>query len=421
MSFDEPFPIHILGLSARGAAALTSRQLDLIVRADALAGGRRHLAYFPDFSGRKLAITGKLEGWIQAMGELHAAGKRIVVLASGDPLFYGIGKRLIASFPPEQLIFHPAPTAIQLAFAALKEPWEDAVILSAHSGDIAPLIPRILTAAKAAILTNRAENTPDVVARALLAAGLPAETPAAVCENLGGAEERIVRGTLAEIATATFAPLNVFVVWPTTAKAAASDTGRAELRRAWGQPDDAFATHNQLITKREVRLLALAELALSPGNALWDIGAGSGAVGIEAARAQPSARVYAVEKRERLIPVIQENLRRFPAPNYRLVHGLAPDACAAWPDPDAVFIGGSGGRMDALLDLVQRRLRPEGRLVITLATLESIPPILQRLPDARLVQVVINRGAPLLDKTRLQPLNPVFMIVWERPNIQPSA
>jgi len=399
-----PPPITIIGLSARGAADLAPRQLERIAQADVLAGGRRHLAYFPEFTGEKWVIAGKLDALLARLQKEHAAGRRIVVLASGDPLFYGIGKRLTDAFPPEALQFEPAPTAIQLAFAALKESWEDAVILSAHTGEIAPLVPRILAAPKAAILTNRTRNTPDAIARALLDAGLSPNTLAAVCENLGGAEERIVRDDLAGIAAGRFAPLNVFILWPGSSPRPAR---RAPL------PDDAFATHNHLITKREVRMLVLAELALEAGDTLWDIGAGSGAIGIEAARLHPGVQVYAVEKRAKLLPIIRENLRRFPAPGYHLTHGVAPEALASWPDPDAVFIGGSGGRMDAIIAEVKRRLRPGGRLVINLTTLESVPAVLALLPDARLLHIQISRGVPLQDKTRLQPLNPVFMLVWE--------
>ncbi len=398
-------PIYVLGLSARGAADLSPRQHTLIRQADVLVGGRRHLTYFPDAPGDKLPIRGDLDALLDRMAALHAEGKRLVVLASGDPLFYGIGKRLAANFPAEALRFEPAPTAVQLAFAALKESWDDAVLLSAHTGDIERLIPRILSAPKAAILTNRSTNTPDAIARALLDAGMAGETRVAVCENLGGEDERIVRVSLVEAARATFAPLNVMVIW---------SQGPRTKPTTMGLPDEAFATHNQLITKREIRILTLVELALSSGEVFWDIGAGSGSVGIEAARAYPDVQVFAVEKRAQLIPIIQENLRRFPCPNYHLQHGVAPAALADWPDPDAVFIGGSGGNMQRILESVKARLRPGGRLVINLATLESVPPLLEALPGARLTHIQISRGVPLQDKTRLQPLNPVLMIVWRK-------
>jgi precorrin-6Y C5,15-methyltransferase (decarboxylating) len=182
--------------------------------------------------------------------------------------------------------------------------------------------------------------------------------------------------------------------------------------RAPGLPDAAFSAEAGLITKREVRLLSLAELALGPGEVLWDIGAGSGSVGIEAARAQPSATVYAVERREALCEHIRENLRRFPAPNLHLIHGEAPDACAALPAPDAIFIGGSGGRLGALLDLARQRLRPGGRLALNLVTLDRLSEARQHVPEARLYQVQINRGAPIQDDLRLEALNPVFVVTW---------
>jgi precorrin-6Y C5,15-methyltransferase (decarboxylating) len=186
-----------------------------------------------------------------------------------------------------------------------------------------------------------------------------------------------------------------------------------------GLPDEAFSTTDGLITKREIRLLSLAELALQPGEVLWDIGAGSGAVGIEAARAQPAALVYAVERRGVMWQHIQENMRRFPAPNLRAVQGSAPDACADWPAPAAVFIGGSGGQLPPILRLVQQRLQPGGRLVINLATLENLQAARALLPAARVVQVQVSLGVPILDMLRFEAQNPIFILTWQQPAAQP--
>lgn len=181
-----------------------------------------------------------------------------------------------------------------------------------------------------------------------------------------------------------------------------------------GQSDAAFSTSAGLITKREVRLLTLVELALGPGEVLWDIGAGSGAVGIEAAQWQPAALVYAAERRPQMCEHIRENLRRFPTPNLRLTEGTAPAVCVDWPDPHAVFVGGSGGEMDALLDEVEQRLQPGGRLVITLAMLENLHAVRQRLPDARVVQAQFNQGVPLQGMLRFKAQNPIFIVTWRR-------
>ncbi|HMR68236.1 MAG TPA: precorrin-6Y C5,15-methyltransferase (decarboxylating) subunit CbiT, partial [Anaerolineae bacterium] len=179
-----------------------------------------------------------------------------------------------------------------------------------------------------------------------------------------------------------------------------------------GLPDTAFSTTAQQITKREIRLLVLAELALQPGEVLWDIGAGSGSVSLEAARAVPAAIVYAIEKRAEMLQHAQENLARFPASNVHLTQGLAPDDLSSWPDPDAVFIGGSSGRLEMLIETTQQRLRPGGRLVINLATVENLAIIRRLLPEAQIHQVQINRGVPIMDMLRFEALNPVFIVKW---------
>lgn len=179
-----------------------------------------------------------------------------------------------------------------------------------------------------------------------------------------------------------------------------------------GQPDSAFSTTAGLITKREVRLLSLMALALGPGEVLWDIGAGSGAVGIEAAQWQPTAHVYAVERRPELCQHIRENLRRFPTPNLHLTEGSAPAACSDWPDPHAVFLGGSGGEMEPLLTMVQQRLQFGGRLVITLALLENLYTVRRLLPDAHVVQAQFNQGVPLQGMLRFEAQNPIFLVTW---------
>jgi precorrin-6Y C5,15-methyltransferase (decarboxylating) len=181
-----------------------------------------------------------------------------------------------------------------------------------------------------------------------------------------------------------------------------------------GLDDAAFSTTGGLLTHRELRLLALAELALQPGEVLWDIGAGSGAVGIEAARAQPAAAVYAIERRDVMLEHIRENLHRFPAANVHIIAGSAPDACADLPEPHAMFVGGSGGNLAAILAQAQRRLHPGGRLVVALVTLENLQTARACLPTARVVQVHISVGVPIVGLLRFEAHNPVFLLTWRR-------
>ena len=405
---DLPSPVSsprilVVGLTAGGRDGLTSRSMARISAADLLVGGRRHLSYFPEFSGETVAIAADMEQIVQRLLQAQAKGEKAVVLASGDPLCYGIGSTLRRAFSADALEIIPAPTAYQLAFAALGEPWHDAALLSAHARPLDVVVQGVLAAPKAAILTDN-QQTPWVIAQALLAAGLLASSQCAICENLGGSEERIVRTTLDEV-EANYAALNVFVVWNHT---------NHKSRITPGLPDDALTTSANQITKREVRLLALAELALRPHEVLWDIGAGSGSVSIEAARAVPNAQVYAVEKRAELLEHMEENVRRFPASNLQVHQGIAPDACAEWPRPDAIFVGGSGGQLDAIVQTAKERLSTGGRLVLNLATIDNLQAARQLLPDATINQVQISRGVPIQEMLRFQAMNPVFMVTWVR-------
>jgi precorrin-6Y C5,15-methyltransferase (decarboxylating) len=418
--------------------------------ADLLVGGRRHLDYFPQFSGSKLTIGAEIETVVESLRQARQQNRQVVVLASGDPLCYGIGASLRRYFPAEALEIIPAPTAFQLAFAALAEPWHEAALLSAHARPLADVVAGVLAATKAAILTDN-RHTPPVIAQALLQAGLAPDTPCAICENLGSDEQCLIRTELSQVEQETYAPLNVFVVWPLPLesrfqpeKAEPPTTtnrlkprlqphntqesrlqpGEIEPESPYlpispsslppGLPDEAFSTSGGQITKREVRLLSLAELALQPHDILWDIGAGSGAMGIEAARACPTATVYAIEKRAEMCQHIYENLRRFGTPNLHLTEGTAPEDIHRWPDPNAVFVGGSGGRLEALIKMICQRLQPGGRIVLNLATLENLYMIHQLLPKAQVIQVQINRGVPILEMLRFEALNPVFIVSWQK-------
>lgn len=388
---------------------LPNALLERIDRADLLAGGRRHLSYFPDFAGERLPIQADIDRVADRLRQVQADGRRAVVLASGDPLCFGIGATLRRCFQAEALEIVPAATAFQLAFAALAEPWHDAALLSAHARPVAEVVAGARRASKAAILTDD-RHTPAVIARALLQAGFAPATACAICENLGSAEQRVVRTQLDQVGQDVYAPLNVFVVWQQQPEPAAAVPP--------GLPDEQFVTAAGQITKREIRLLSLAELALEPDSVMWEIGAGSGAVGIEAARAVPTASVYAVEKRQEFFQYARQNLSRWPAPNLQLRHGTAPEAIADWPEPNAVFIGGSGGRLAELISLVEERLRPGGRLVINLATIENLATIRNLLPEARVTQAQISRGKPILEMLRFEALNPVFIVTWHQSTME---
>lgn len=434
--------IDVVGVTDGGAASLAPGVLALVERAGLLCGGERQLAFFPDHPARRLAIEGDLAALARRLCQEASAGARVVVLASGDPLLYGIGGTLRRWLPASSLRFHPAVSAAQLAWSRIGEPWQDARTVSAHGRDLAPVVSAALAGGRLAIFTD-GEHTPDTIARALLAAG-GADRRAVVCERLGGDHERIVDTRLVELPGRHFDPLNVLLLLEPepaatpggpaglgagTGAGGAAGSGGASVSAAagaapggWapGLPEAAFARapgRPGLITKREVRVLSLAALGLtSRTGVVWDIGAGTGSVAIEAARLASQAWVIAVERDPECLALIRENAARFGVANLTAVEGSAPEACAGLPRPDAVFIGGSGGggALGTIVAEVLRRLPASGRLVINLATLEGLNAALAGLRAAgcapEVTQIAVSRGTDVGGLTRLRALNPVFIV-----------
>ncbi|MCA1667336.1 MAG: precorrin-6y C5,15-methyltransferase (decarboxylating) subunit CbiE [Thermomicrobia bacterium] len=412
-----PLPaIAILGITDAGTASLLPGLAEIVACADVLVGGERHLAFFPGHPARRIVIRSDMAALAQTLRAEHAAGHKIVVLASGDPLLYGIGSMLRRFFPADALRIHPNVSAVQLAWARIAEPWHDAGIVSAHGRALTPVIDAARRYAGLAILTD-GDNTPAVIATALLAAGLR-NRPVAVCERLGGVDEQVIRTTIAALPGQTFDPLNILLLLPADGATIPVITPGGWLP---GAPDDAFGQRvpeRGLITKREVRVLSLAALGLRAGDILWDVGAGSGSVAIEAAHLVPSARVYAIERDPASLPLIQKNCQRFQTENVTLIAGNAPEICVELPDPDAVFVGGSGGLLSAIIATAMARLRIGGRLVVNLATLEGLHEAIAAIrthgESPEVIQVSIGRGKAIGANTRLQALNPVFIVSTER-------
>jgi precorrin-6Y C5,15-methyltransferase (decarboxylating) len=394
-------PVMIVGIGDNGADSLSREALERIAEAELLVGGERHLAFFPDHRGEKLAIRDNLK---ELAARLQAETRRVVVLASGDPLFHGIAGYLANKVGRERLEVLPNISSMQLAFARIKESWHDAALVSCHAKPIDDVIDVVRDAKKVGIFTDD-ENTPARVARELLKAGIGGFL-AHICENLSGRDERLTVCNLEELVDRSFGPLNVLVL---IKKADAPPL----LRRDWtfGIPEEAFYQRQPLkglITKTEVRVLSLARLRIRPGNIVWDVGAGSGSVSIETALL--GAKVWAIEKNKDDCEIIRRNIEKFGTPEVTVIHGTAPAALADLPSPDAVFIGGSGGEMGEIIRLCRERLAPGGRLVVNVATLEN----LGQVPAQDVTLVQVSRTRPILDLHRFEALNPVFIACWEK-------
>ncbi|MFC4103021.1 precorrin-6y C5,15-methyltransferase (decarboxylating) subunit CbiE [Paenibacillus xanthanilyticus] len=400
--------LKIIGIGDEGPASLPLQALAWITSSGLLVGGERQLDFFPGYEGEKRVIKG---GLAQLADELAKEKRDTVVLASGDPLFYGIGGYLGGKLKAE---IYPNVSSVQLAFARIGESWQDAELLSVHGRSLRGLAQRLDGKAKAALLTD-ADNHPGAIARYLLDFGMT-EYRAFVAENLGGEGERAGWHALPELAERpadAFSPLNVVIL--------KRDAGAAVPVWPLGIPDEEFAQRKPdkgLITKREVRVLSLAELALRQDSVVWDIGCCTGSVAIEAAKLAPRGAVYAIEKNEGDLANCQANMRKFRA-DITAVHGKAPVGLDAFADPDAVFIGGTGGEMRELLAVCCARMRAGGRIVLNAVTLENLHEAAQAFEAegfaSRMTLAQLSRSKPILDLTRFEALNPVFIVTaWRR-------
>lgn len=394
--------IKLIGIGADGKASLPRLYERWIYESELLVGGERHLAFFPDYQGETLTIRGGLS---QLVERLRHETKRTVIVASGDPMFYGIGSYLSSKLPIE---VYPTVSSVQWAFAKMGEKWQDAEFISVHGRSMKGLAQRIDGCEKVAILTDET-NSPNAIAKYLLSYGMT-EYRAFVGENLGGQDERCRFFELEEMADAEFSPLNVVILQKT----------KAGPRWSLGIDDDEFLQRKPekgLITKKEIRVLSISSLRLHAKSVVWDIGTCTGSVAIEAAKIAREGAVFAIEKNAHDIEICKENLKKFRV-DITLVHGKAPDHLDEFADPDAIFIGGTSGAMGPLLDVCCRRLKRNGRIVVNAVTIETLAQAVEGLKqrgfqvDVTLAQ--ISRSKPILELTRFDALNPIYIITAKR-------
>ncbi|NEW06184.1 precorrin-6y C5,15-methyltransferase (decarboxylating) subunit CbiE [Paenibacillus sp. SYP-B3998] len=392
-------PIKMIGIGDNGQGSLLPQYVKWIEESEVLVGGERSLAFFPDYRGQKLVIKGSLS---ELMDQLKSEERSLVILASGDPLFYGMGGYVSKKL--ESVSFYPHTSSVQLAFARMGESWQDAYVTSVHGRTMKGLAQRMDGKDKIALLTDET-NTPSVIAAYLLAFGMT-EYAVFVAENLEGEEERCGWYTLEQLLSSTFSPLNVVIL----KKQFAGPTWSI------GIEDDQFAQRKPdkgLITKKEVRVLSLSQMGLQPDSVVWDIGTCTGSVAIEAARIARDGSVFAIEKNEDDLKNCLENSIKFRV-DITAVQGRAPKGLEAFPDPNAIFIGGSGGEMQELLELCSTRLQPGGRIVLNAATIETLYEADQTFTklgfDVTVTLVQVSRSKPILHMKRFDALNPIYII-----------
>jgi precorrin-6Y C5,15-methyltransferase (decarboxylating) len=407
--------VHIVGIGDDGVEGMTAQARRLVESADILVGPQSCGPLLPDALRPRLQPAGNLEELVE---RIEAGGaKRIVVLASGDPLFYGTARYVCAKLGKDRFEVVPHVSSMQLAFARVKESWEEAFLANLSGQSIERVVDRVRGSDTVGLFTSE-QWPPAAVARALLDEGVD-QFQAYVCENLGSPDERVTQGSLADIAKESFGPLNVMIL---VRKArAAAKPGQAGTR-LFGNPDECFLQSRPkrgLLTPAEVRSMALAEMSLTPTSVVWDVGAGSGSVGLEAARIAQQGTVHAIEMDPDDHQLIRENARLFGVANLNPVLGRAPEAWEAIPDPDAIYVGGSGREASMLVERAWERLKPGGRLVTACNSIENLAAVhallRSRSGDAAYWMVNVARGVEQLDRIRFEAINPTFLIAATKP------
>jgi precorrin-6Y C5,15-methyltransferase (decarboxylating) len=414
--------VLILGISDKGLESLSQRARRSLEQATFVAGGERHLDFCRGLNVEKFTVKANLKELAERLEEeLKGPEPRLVVLASGDPLFYGIARFLISRLGAGRVEVQPYLSSMQLAFARAGLKWDDAAFVSVHGRPLDLLSGLPPDCPKVGVFTDK-ENTPARVAGYLISLGWPKGSQAWVVENIEGEDEKTSSASLEELAGMKFGELNVVVA----ERRVAPDPRQAY---AFGLDEAAFAQRapdKGLITKAEVRVLSLAKLRLFPGAVTWDIGAATGSVAIEAARLSRGGRVWAVEKNAEDCDNVRENVQRFHTPSVMTLHGTAPDCLDRIPAgdaPDAVFVGGSSGRMADILGACAARLKPGGVVVVNTVTVENTAETLAWFEASGLdwdfLQVQVSRGRRIKTPTqalhRLEALNPVHVFWGNKP------
>ncbi len=403
--------VSIIGIGDDGLDAVPEAARQLILHADLLVGSERTLTLVPEAPGKRLPVGTDLD---QIVDQINAAGEvKTAVLVSGDPLFYGLARFLCERLGQDRCEIVPHVSSMQLAFARVKQSWDEAYLTNLAQHSLDTVLERIRIAEKVGLFTTEACG-PAEIAQAMLDRRIDYFT-IYVCENLGSRNERVTRGTVAEIAKQTFQTLNVMVL---VRDNEAPDRPRELLVQSlFGNPDEVFlqsTPKHGLLTPAEVRAMALAQMALDTRSVVWDIGAGCGSVSVEAAQLCPGGKVYAIEQDAEEITLIRENAERFGVGNVMPVLGKAPEAWADLPDPDAVFLEGSGREVTRIAKRAFDRLRPNGRLVANVVSIQALDEVREALgkqtSQVQVWMLNVARGTDQLERLRFDALNPTFLV-----------
>jgi precorrin-6Y C5,15-methyltransferase (decarboxylating) len=398
--------LSIVGIGESGVEGLSPVARGLIADAAVVFGGKRHLELAASL------IRGAAKPWPRPFEQavplvLEQRGRRVCVLASGDPFFYGVGPLLARHVDPADMLVVPAPSSFSLAAARLGWSLPDTILISLHGRSLDLIRPHLHQGARILALTS--DNTgPSALAALLSEIGFGASR-LTVMEALGGVRERVRSAQAAGFDLTAVDPLNIVAVEVNAVP------GARVLACASGLSDALFE-HDGQITKREIRAMTISALAPRRGELLWDVGAGAGSVAIEWMLADPSLRAIAIESRPDRAARIRRNAAAFGVPHLEIVDGEAPQALAGLQPPQAIFVGGGACRA-GLLDAVADALRPGGRLVVNAVTLETEALLIARHGQSggALTRIALARADRVGGKLGWRSAMPVTQWIWTKP------
>ncbi len=399
--------VHVIGMGL-SPHDLTRSHLDLIHQAQVLVGAKRHLEAFSHLPARQHEIHSPISEVLDFIQE-NMDTRQVVVLASGDPLFFGIGKTLIDSLGADRVVIHPNISSMAAAFARLKLPWQEAVRVSLHGRKSMACLKAAMDENSLLFVLTDPANDPYSLLQTVR--DHDDSWNMWVLEKLGTSDEKITILDPAEICDAGHSQPNVVVLQK---KAWTPSPGPLCL----GTPDRWFVHEKGLITKAPVRAVVLSMLRLEKNHTLWDLGAGSGSVAIEASLLVPRGFVFAVEKNADRIQQIRANAERFKVENLTAVHIEMPAGLDRLPRPDRVFIGGGGKALPEILKKAGDLLKPGGRVVLNAVLLETLNTATLQLEEmnfkTRITQIQVSRSRKMPWGKRMESLNPVWIMAGEK-------
>ena len=392
--------LSVIGIGESGLSELSPLARGFVDRASLIVGGKRHLAMLDDSLQPRLVWTSPIETSIESI--LTHRGTPVCILASGDPLCYGIGVTLLKYISILEMTIIPAPSTFSLACARLGWSLTDVETISL-CGRAPDFLAAILAPDAKLLILSAGADTPQIVADLLTQRGY-GDSQITVLEHLGG-RERVISDTARAWSKPDVAALNAIAV------ECRIDPNTTPLNRLPGLPESAYH-HDGQLTKREVRAITLAALAPMPGELLWDVGAGCGSIGIEWLRSHPRCRAIAIEQHSHRLEFIADNMAALGTPHLQLVQGKAPAALTDLPTPDAIFIGG-GVTAPGLLATCWTALRSGGRLVANAVTVETELQLLQlhQQVGGELTRIAIQRTQMIGGFLGWKPLIPVTQLV----------